>query len=197
MNFVWFALSLTVILLPPATAGAAAAMNSLAHGTGARLSDFGEGMRRYAWVSYRWALVNLAAGVIFAVGFVFYGSLGTPLGALIQMVFVVFGVLWIAAQFYVWPFLIEQEQQRVRLALKNGLFLTLANPVYSLVLLGGAALALIISVVTILPAALFAATFILLLGNRAVVERLTAYGKLPGSRLSGESHESATDPLSE
>ena len=110
-------------------------MNSLAHGTGAHLSDFGPAVRRYAWVSYRWALLNAAAVVIFLVGFRFYGAIGT-IGVFIQVFFVTAGLLWIATQFYTWPFLLEQEDKRLRLALKNGLFLTLANPIYTLILLG-------------------------------------------------------------
>ena len=183
INFVWLMLSLTVILLPPATAGMVVITNSIAHGTGAHFSDLWPGMRRYAWVSYRWALVNIAAGVIFAVGFSFYGTAGW---VFIQTLFAAAGLVWIAAQFYVWPFLIEQEHQRLRLALKNALFLTLANPVYTFILLSMAALALVISLVTILPVAIFATSFISLLGSRAVIERLTTYGKLPGFVESGE-----------
>ncbi len=178
LNFLWFVLSLTVILLPPATAGIMVVMNSLAHGTGAHLSDFGPAVRRYAWVSYRWALLNAAAVVIFLVGFRFYGAIGT-IGVFIQVFFVTAGLLWIATQFYTWPFLLEQEDKRLRLALKNGLFLTLANPIYTLILLGMVAVAVVLSAVTILPIAVFATSFIALLANRAVRERLITYGKLP------------------
>jgi uncharacterized membrane protein YesL len=95
----------------------------------------------------------------------------------------VVGLLWIAVQFYVWPFLVEQEQKQLRIALKNALFLTLANPLYTLLLLGVVGLALVLSLLTVLPIAVFATSFISLLGNRAVVERLRTYGKLPGSPL--------------
>jgi hypothetical protein len=186
LNFVWLTLSLTVILLPPATAGLAVITHSLAHGTGAHFSDFWPGMQRYAWLSYRWALVNAAAVVIFAVCFSFYGAAGGVLGVLLQMLFVSAGLVWLATQFYVWPFLMEQEDKRLRLALKNALFLTLANPVYTFTLLGTAALGLVLSVITILPIAVFATSFISLLGSRAVLERLTTYGKLPGLVESGE-----------
>jgi hypothetical protein len=186
MNFGWLMLSLTVILLPPATAGLYGVTNSIAHGTGAHLSDLLPGMRRYAWVSYRWALVNIAAVVIFAVCFSFYGAAGSVLGVLIQILFAAAGLLWLATQFYLWPFLIEQEDKRLRLALKNALFLTLANPVYTFILLGITALALVISLITLLPIAVFATSFMSLLGSRAVIERLAAYGKLPGVVASGE-----------
>ena len=186
MNFVWLMLSLTVILLPPATAGIGVVTNSIAHGRGAHFSDFWQGMRRYAWVSYRWALLNIAAVVVLTVGFRFYGATGGALGAVIQVLFVTAGVLWLAMQLYTWPLLIEQQEKRLRLALKNALFLTLANPIFTFVLVGATALALALSLLTILPVAVFFTTFASLLGSRAVVERLTTYGKLPGAAVQGE-----------
>lgn len=186
INFVWLMLSLTVILLPPATAGLAVITHSLAHGTGAHFSDFWPGMRRYAWLSYRWALANAAVVAIVAVCFTFYGAAGSVLGVLLQTLFASAGLVWLATQFYVWPFLMEQEDKRLRLALKNALFLTLANPVYTFILLGIAVLGLVISAITVLPIAVFATSFISLLGSRAVLERLTTYGKLPGLVESGE-----------
>jgi len=116
--------------------------------------------------------------VIFLVGFQFYGAIGI-IGIFVQVFFVATGLLWIATQFYTWPFLLEQEDKRLRLALQNGLFLTLANPIYTLMLLGTVALAVVVSAVTLLPLAVFATSFIALLANRAVRERLIAYGKLP------------------
>ncbi len=186
MNFMWLALSLTVILLPPATAGIYVVTHSIAHGLGAHFSDFWQGMRRYAWASYRWALLNIAAVVVVAVGFRFYGAIGGVLGGVIQVLFVTAGALWLAMQFYTWPLLIEQQEKRLGLALKNALFLTLANPLFTFVLVGATALTLVLSLLTMLPVAVFFTTFASLLGSRAVVERLTTYGKLPSATAKGE-----------
>jgi hypothetical protein len=187
MNFIWLLMSLTVVLLPPATAGLYVVTNSIARGTGGRIEDFAAGARAYAWLSFRWALVNVAVGVVFAVNFSYYGATGTFFGAVVQMILAAAGLLWIAVQFYVWPFLIEQEKKQVRLALKNALFLTLANPIYTFIMLGAVGMVLVVSLIAILPVAVFATSFVSLLGNRAVIERLRTYGKLPGpSHLSGE-----------
>jgi uncharacterized membrane protein YesL len=96
--------------------------------------------------------------------------------------------VWLATQFYVWPFVIEQEKRCLRLALKNALFLTLASPVYTFVMLGMTALVLVIGLATVLPIAVFVTGFVSLLSSRAVVERLTTYGKLP--RVAGSGEES-------
>jgi len=178
-NLLWLGLSLTVILCPPATAGLYAVTNSLAHGKGQRLDDFVAAARRYAWVSWRWALINLALGALLAVNFAFYGSLEGMAAFLIQAALVSAGGVWLVMQFYVWPFLMEQEQKRLRTALRNALFLALANPLYTLTLLVVSGLAIVFSLVAILPLGFFTMSFLALLGNRAVVERLTHYGKLP------------------
>lgn len=178
-NLLWLGVSLTVILCPPATAGLYAVTNSLAHGKGQRLDDFVAAARRYAWVSWRWALLNLALGALLVVNFAFYGSLEGTAAFLIQAALVSVSGVWLVMQFYVWPFLIEQEQKHLRTALRNALFLALANPLYTLILLVVSGLAIVFSLVAILPLGFFTTSFLALLGNRAVVERLTHYGKLP------------------
>lgn len=187
MNFVWLTLSLTVVLLPPATAGMYAVTHSIARGTGAHFSDYWSGMRRYALISYRWALVTISAGAVWVVCFRFYGTVPSNFGAVVQVILAAAGLVGLAVQLYVWPFLMVQTEKRLRLALKNALFLTLANPAYTLLLLGTVALALVFSLFAVLPLAVFATGFISLLGSQAVVERLTAYGKLPGIVHSGDS----------
>jgi len=179
MNFVWFLLGMTGIVLPPATAGLYVVTHSLARGRGAHFSDLWLGMRRYAWVSYRWALANAVVAAILVVGIDFYGRTAGVVGVFIQVAFVCAGLLWLAVQFYTWPFLVVQQAAHLRLALKNALFLALANPVYDLVMLGTTALALVLSLLTILPLAVFLTSFVALLGSRAVTERLTTYVKLP------------------
>lgn len=193
MNFIWLVATLTVVLMPPVTAGLYVMTNSIGHGTGGRLEDMIAGAWEYAWLSYQWALVNVVAAIMFAVGFWFYGATETALGAVIQAIFTILIGLWLMVQFYVWPFLIEQEDKRLTIGLKNALFLTLANPIYTLLLISIVAVALAISVATVLPIAVFAATFISLLGNRAVIERLRTYGKLPGDDSVSEQNDFSGD----
>lgn len=178
-NLIWLGLSLTGILLPAATFGMVAVTNSIAHGRGQHLDDFFQAMRRYAWISLRWALVNILVGAIFVVNVVFYSAVETPLAAIIQIVLLGFGLLWIAMQFYVAPFLMEQEDKRLRVALRNAAFLALAAPIYTVTLLVLVGLIIVLSLATILPFAVFTVSFVSLLGNRAVLERLSTFGKLP------------------
>jgi uncharacterized membrane protein YesL len=180
MNAVWLGLSLTVVLFPPATVAMYAVTNGIARGRGQHLTDFVQAMRRYAGISLRWTLANLLVGVILYVNLSFYGAVRGALASFVLVGLACLAVLWLAMQFYTGPFLMEQEDKRLRVALRNAAFLALATPVYTLTMLAAAALAIVLSVVAILPLAVFTLSFLALLGNRAVIERLLAFGKLPG-----------------
>jgi uncharacterized membrane protein YesL len=184
LNMLWIGSVLTVVLAAPATAGLAAVTNSIAHGTGQHFEDFKGGARRYLWISLRWLLVNAIVVGLLALNMAFYGSMESAIAPALQVFVAVLAVVWAAAQLYVWPFLMEQEDKRLRLALRNALFLALGTPVYTLTLLAVVAVVVVVSAVTILPLAVFTASFLSLLGNRAVVERLTAFGKLPSASQS-------------
>lgn len=178
LNLLWVLAALTVILLPPATAGVFVVTHSIARGTGQHASDFIEGARRYLLHSYAWALANgIAAGIVWA-NVQFYGGLGGGAAFVMQMFTALLLTLWIAMQVYFWPFLIEQDTKSLRLAWKNALFLTLANPAYTLILLAASGAAVLLSALIILPLGVFTLTFLALLANRATRERLIAFGKL-------------------
>ncbi len=178
VSLLWAVCSVTIVLLPPATAGLYTVTNSVAHGTGSQISDFVEGARRYLWVSWRWFLLNVAVGALLAVNLVFYSGLQSSLSRLIFPTVAAALLLWLMVQFYTWPFLLEQEIPRLRTALRNGLFLTLGTPFFSLTLLVVLAIAVTLSIATILPLAIFISGFIALLANHAVIDRLRLYGKL-------------------
>lgn len=179
LNLLWVGACLTIVLMPPATAGLAAVTNSIAHGTGQHIEDFKDGARRYVWISLRWLILNVIVAALLLVSVAFYGGLASSAGLLLQIFVAFLALLWIAAQIYIWPFLIEQEDKRLRVALRNALFLAMATPVYSLTLVVAGVAVVVLSIVTVLPLAVFTASFLSLLGNRAVIERLTAFGKLP------------------
>jgi uncharacterized membrane protein YesL len=178
-NLIWLGLSLTVVLLPAATLGMQVVTNSIAHGRGQHPDDFFHAMRRYAWISLRLALVNILVITIFAVNFIFYAAVESPVAIIIRGMLLVFCLLWFAMQLYMAPFLIEQEDKRLRVALRNAAFLALATPLYTLTLLVSAGLIIVLSLTAILPLAVFTTSFLCLLGNRAVIDRLSIFGKLP------------------
>ena len=85
-------------------------------------------------------------------------------------------IIWFGTQFYTLPYLMEQEDQRLRVALRNGLLTMLAAPVYSLILLGLAAVLIALGLVFVIPLIFGLPAAISVLGTRAVQERMEAYG---------------------
>ena len=62
-------------------------------------------------------------------------------------------------QLYVWPLLDRAGAKHLRIALRNALLLTLANPLYTLVPLIVAGLVIAFSLVAILPLGVFTLSF--------------------------------------
>lgn len=179
-NVLWLGASLTIVLLPPATAGLYSTTNSLVQGKGQRLDVFLDGAREYWWLSIQWALVNVAVLVVLFVNVYFYGQIAAGVLASAFLFFVsALLLLWITMQFYVWPVLMVQEQKNMRIAMKNALFLSLSSPLYNLVLLLVGGIVISLSIMMLVPLAVFTFSFLAMLGNHAVVERLATFNKLP------------------
>jgi uncharacterized membrane protein YesL len=91
------------------------------------------------------------------------------------LIALVIGVGWLVVQFYALAFYVEQEDKRLRVAWRNGLFTALASPIYTLILTLFVAGLLFLSVS--IPALVFVGVpaVIALLANRAVNERLETF----------------------
>ncbi len=179
VNIAWAILCLTVVMAPPATFGLYAVTHELRQGKSRGLSGLWEGTRRYFWVSWGWALLNLAVLFVLFVSYVFYSQIGaTWSGALTGVILVVL-VTWLIVQFYAVPFYMEQDQQNLGLALRNGLLTALAAPGYTLIVGGAAAILVVAGVLLVGPLLLGGPCLLALLGHCAVHERLIAFGKRP------------------
>ena len=166
---------LTIILGPPATFALYYVTNHLAHGQSLGPNGLIEGGRRYFMTSWRWMLLNLAVVVVLGVSYIFYSSLSAVWADLLQAALILVAVAWLVVQFYALPYLMEQKEQRIGLALRNGLFTALAAPGYTFVVAGAAALVAVLSIGTVAPLFLGGPALLASLGNRAVVERLETY----------------------
>ena len=173
-SLLWAALSVTVVLFPPATAGLHGVARSMVAGDSPTLADFTRAARRYGWASVRWALLNALAGVVAAVNLAFYSGMPALVAGAALMLLALASAWWLGAQLYVWPLLLAQDEPRLRVALRRALLLTLAAPLYTLTLLGAAALLTALSVGAVVPLAIFWGGFLALLGHVAVRERLRA-----------------------
>lgn len=176
VGVVWLLCWLTVFLGPPATLGLYHVTHALANGESLGLSGLIAGGRRYFLKGWLWALVNLAAMILLFVNLMFYGQVDAVWGVFLQGLFLGLSVLWLVVQFYTLPYLMEQDQQQLRLALRNGLLTVLASPGYTLVLVGVAALITVLSLLLVMPLFLGAPGLVALLGTRAVMERIETFG---------------------
>jgi len=175
VSVVWALCWLTVVLGPPATFGIVYLTNRLAHGESLGLGGMLEGGRRYFLKAWLWALLNLAVVTVVMADFWFYGLFDAAWAALLQGLLLFLGAAWLVVQFYALPYLMEQEQKSLWLALRNGLFTALAAPAYTLVVAGAAALVGALSAVTVAPVLLGGPCLMASLGNRAVLDRLETY----------------------
>jgi uncharacterized membrane protein YesL len=177
VNLVWAVLCLTVILAPPATFGLYSVTHLLRQGQSRGLGGLLEGTRRYFWAGWRWGLLNLAVAIVLVVSYAFYSQIGAAWSGALSGIVLGVSAVWLVVQFYALPFYMEQEQQSLKLALRNGLFTTLAAPGYTLVLALAAAVIVVASVALVGPLFLGGPCLLAILGHCAVHERLVAYGK--------------------
>jgi uncharacterized membrane protein YesL len=179
INVIWALGLVTVVLAPPTTIGAFYAVNQLTQGRSIRFSDFVEGFRRYFWLSYVWALLNVAAAVLAWNGFIFYGQIQEAWGVFILTLVMMIALGWFIIQFYALPYLIEQEQKNILVALRNSLLTGLASPLYTLIVVAFAAIIVVVSIAIVAPIFLGGPCLIALLSNHAVRERLVTFGIRP------------------
>jgi uncharacterized membrane protein YesL len=187
-NLLWVLLAIPVITLPPATAGMFYLTNHIARHKSIEFRMFFEGFRKYLWKSYALTLLNLAAAVLFWVNLHFYGSqFGDQQWAVIvRGLFVGLAVMWCLIQIYVFPMLLEQEEPRLLLALRNAAFLTFASPITSLTLAVLMVVVAALSVGLTLPFAVAMMAVLCLMANGAVL-RLLVHFKIrqPPEELAG------------
>jgi len=175
INLVWLLCWVTIVLGPPATFGLYYVTNQLAHGRSLGLRGLVEGGKRYFAKSWLWMLLNLVVALVLAVNIWFYGQFDADWAGIVRAFPLFLGLAWLVIQFYALPYLMEQKEESLKLALRNGLFTLLAAPGYTAVVAGLAALIAVLSVWLVAPLLIGGPCLIATLGNRAVRERLETY----------------------
>jgi uncharacterized membrane protein YesL len=152
-NILWLLLSLPIVTWPAATAGLFYLVRRVvqeeleASPRDARLSDFWDGFRRHGLRSSALTAIDLAGVGVIAVALVFYGgSTGEPLRWLVGPIGLV-GLVWITAQLYVYPLLMQRTGSRPWEILREALLMALGFPLASLSLLVTILVLLIASIV--------------------------------------------------
>lgn len=181
MNIFTLLLAIPVVTLPPALAGLWNGANRAAKGKAISWSDYFEGFRRYFWKAWGLALLHAAVVIILLTNIRFYGQEDIPfkisetVKVWIQAFFVVAATMWMLYQMYPLAVLLEQEDRRLRTALRNATLLFLTNPTFTIVL---GLLLLVVTVISmLLPMLWFLITLALIaiVCNKAVLHLLKPY----------------------
>jgi len=140
MNIVTVLLVAPVVTFPPALAGLWSVANLVAKGRSIHWSDYFEGFRRYFWKAWGLALLNLLVIVTLFSNTRFYAPGNAPfeidptLSLWIRALFLGAGLLWLVIQLFPMGLLLEQEDQRLRVALRNAAVLLITSPGFTVVL---------------------------------------------------------------
>jgi uncharacterized membrane protein YesL len=199
MNVVTVLLVIPVVTFPPALAGLWGAANLVAKGRAIHWSDYFEGFRRYFWKAWGLALLNILVAVILFTNIRFYTPANVPfdispsVSQWIQAFFVGVALLWAIVQMYPLALLFEQEDQRLRVALRNAAVLLITNPGFTIVLL--LLLLIVAAISTAIPLLWFVVTLALfaVVCNRAVLHLLEPYRERARAEAEGEGETADED----
>jgi uncharacterized membrane protein YesL len=174
VNVLWVLLTIPVLTAPGALAGAYYMTNLIAHRKPVTWRTFFEGFRQFFWLSWLWVLANILAGFIVYSNFKFYEQFNGSWVAYLQGFALGAGLLWLVLQIYVFPLLIEQEDRRLRIALRNSFILLVGSPGLALVLILLLVSVAALSIVLQVPWLIITVSFSTFLANWCVLQALEA-----------------------
>jgi uncharacterized membrane protein YesL len=173
VNVIWFVFTALIVTAFPALGGLYYATNAQAHGKPADWRLFMEGFRAYFWLSWRWGILNVAVVGVLVGNVLFYGQVTAEWAVVGRALAGALLALWTVLQMFAWPLLMEQEDRRVRVALRNSAVILIRQPVLSLSVAAALALVALASVLVIRPAVVFiSASLIAYMGNKAVIRAI-------------------------
>jgi uncharacterized membrane protein YesL len=168
----WVGLALFLILLPPPTGGAFYYTNLLAHEKSAGFRDFWEGTKKYYLKSWFSAWLFLGVAALMVTNIWFYGQFEGGWVFWVQALFLSLLIYWSAIQIYVFPMLLEQKEEKLLMAIRNGAILAVSSPLFTLLVIILSLLTFALSVGVTLPAVFILVCIMTLIANRAVVHLL-------------------------
>ncbi|MGC9397663.1 MAG: hypothetical protein ACP5HM_00830 [Anaerolineae bacterium] len=172
MGLATVAATFLVIPAPFALAGLWYVTRRSVEGRSTKWYDFWEGVKRYGPRNLLNALLALFGYLVIATNIWFYNNpavspLPDQAALWLTALWLMLILLWTAVNFYWLAFQMEMEEPRFWLSLRNSLFLTLLNPIQSLVFLLVAALLAALAIV-VPPLIILFPAFIATLSTTAV-----------------------------
>jgi uncharacterized membrane protein YesL len=129
LNVTWVLFSLPVITLPAATLAMAHSVRIMVvDETNYSWKIFLEGFKRYLFSSWRWFLPTILLPLVFIYNILFFAVESYTLSVIIQAANIVMLFIWLILQTFVLPFLVEQDQPVMRIALLHSIRLLYLKP---------------------------------------------------------------------
>jgi hypothetical protein len=151
-NLLWFVGVLLVVTAPAAMVGLSYATHQLGRGEGVSWRTFFVGARQFAWLGYKWGLLNLAVIGVAIVNAQFYAQVAGEWASGLQGILLGLYILWLLLQLYVLPVAFQQQRPSLRLALRNSAVIWLRNVGASLGLIIILALLVVVTSLFLQPA---------------------------------------------
>lgn len=169
-NLLWLVFTIPLVTAAPAAAGLYYATNQLAHQNLVTWRTFFAGFRTHFWLGWRWGLSNLLVLTVLGVNFWFYGQVQTSWADWVRGICLGLMGLWSLLQLYTFPLLLEQEDRRMRTAVRNSLVFFIRRPGFSISLSLFLVLAAVVSTLLLQPFwLLLTASLCAYLANRAAI----------------------------
>lgn len=182
LSSVWvLAAGLPLALPLPIVSGALCFVtNQVSRGKVAGWKTFVTGLRRYWAKSLAVALINLVVLILIGVNLQFYALVleGTWTNFAFSAWLVV-GIYWLLTQVFWFPMILELENEKVLLALRNSLVMVLVTPGFSVTLGVLLVVLVVLCVVLSVPLVMMMAALLLLIANHATRSRLAFVQKKP------------------
>jgi uncharacterized membrane protein YesL len=129
LNLTWLLFCLPVITIPASTIALAYSIKIMViDETNYSWGIFLEAFKRYFISSWRWFIPSVLMPIIFVYNILFFAVESYTLSVFIQAVNVVMLVIWVFLQTFTLPFVVDQEQPVMRIALLNGIKLLYQKP---------------------------------------------------------------------
>jgi uncharacterized membrane protein YesL len=175
VNLLWLLASLTLVLLPPATAALFDLAQAAYRNQRPTPRRFLAGLRRWFGLSWRWAAPNgLLLGGLFLLG-----RAVAPAEIPLALVGVLAAAV-VLGQFFFWPYMVLQDEPKLLRALRNSVFTALGDLPYFALYLAITFFILIPSVVVIAPLLLITPVLLSLLTTYGLAAWLERQGLLTG-----------------
>jgi uncharacterized membrane protein YesL len=147
--------------------------NQVAHGVAIGMGTFVTGLRQYWAKSLIVAVINLLVLGLLFLNIQFYALVleGTWTQFAVAA-WILITLYWLMVQIYWFPFILELESEKVFVALRHALMMVMISPGFSLFMAFLLAVLTVLCILLTVPVPLFMAALLLLIINRATLNRL-------------------------